>query len=203
LWYSGDDDTSNPNWDGLYNALAEGQGILSQVYVPFLPAPDGNPLHLHAAISSVTFNMISRQPNNNPPADYAGMTYEFRSKQVVSGNGGTLGKHGSCYSSTVVYTGTDVYGFNHYGFTCYFKVPIKVAVGTVGWVNLTPTFTGASYTYLIGATDVPASNQTGWGNVFYQSFTNSSSFGSNWQPTTAVANGLEEFSIAMAGTYTN
>lgn len=203
LWYSGDDDTSNPNWDGLWNGNATWLGISGQTYVPFVAAPDGNATHLHVLISSVTFNEILPTPNTNPPADYAGMTYEFRSKEVMSGNGGTLGKHGSCFSTTVVYTGRSPNGYNEYAFTCYFKTPVKVPVGTMEWVNLLPKFTSSNYAYLVGATDVPGLNQFGWSNDLYNSFINSSYFGYSYAPTTGLGFlGFEEFSVAIAGTYT-
>lgn len=201
LWYSGDDDTSNLNWNGLVNGNATWAGISAQTYVPFIAAPDGNPLHLHAALSSVTFNEILSTPDTNPPADFAGMTYEFRSKQVLSGNGGTLGKHGGCYTTSVVYTGRSPNGYNEYAFTCYFKTPVKVPVGTIEWVNLLPKFTVSNYAYLVGATDVPGINQFGWSNDMYNSFFNSSYFGFSFAPTTGIGFGLEEFSVAIAGTY--
>ena len=202
LWYSGDDDTANPNWDGLWNGNSTWLGITGQQYVPFVPAPDGNPLHLHVLISSVTFNLIVRTPDTNPPADFAGMTYEFRSKEVFSGNGGTLGKHGGCYTTAVLYTGRSPNGYNEYAFTCYFKAPVKVAVGTIQWFSLLPTFTTSNFAYLVGTTDVPAPNQFGWSNDMYNSFANSSYWGWSFAPSTSVASGFEQFSVAIAGTYT-
>src|ERR1039457_6126317 len=85
----------------IWNGNSTWLGITGQQYVPFVPAPDGNPLHLHVLISSVTYNLIVNTPDTNPPADFAGMTYDFRSKEVLSGNGGTLGKHGGCYTTAV------------------------------------------------------------------------------------------------------
>ncbi len=207
LWYSGDDDTANPNWDGLWNSNASWESISAQIYVPFTAAPDGNATHKHVLISSVTFNLIMPTPNTNPPSDFAGMTYEFRSGQVLSGDGGTRGKHGGCYTTAVVYTGRSPNGFNEYTFTCYFNpasLP-KVAVGTMEWVSLLPTFNASNYAYLVGATDLPAANQFGWSNDMYNSYITSSHFGYNFTPTDLNGTGLpgfEQFSVAIAGTYT-
>jgi hypothetical protein len=201
LWYSGDGDPLSLIADGLFNSNATWSNTSGQVYVPFIPAPDGNPTHLHVLISSVTFNLQVTTPDTNPPADFAGMTYEFRSKQVLSGNGGTLGKHGGCFTTSVVYTGQQYFGFyNEYSFTCYFKTPVKVAVGTVGWVSLLPKFTTSNIGYLSNATDVPGLNQYGWSDDFYNSFFNSTSFGVTFAPATNFGS-FQQFSVAIAGTY--
>jgi len=203
LWYSGDSDPANPFFDGLFNADALGLSIKAQAWVPFIAASDGNPLHKHVLISAVTFNELTTTPNTNPPADFAGMTYAFRTV-VLSGNGGKLGKHGTCPATSVVYTGQSPSGFNEYSYTCNLALkPFKVTVGTIYWVNVTPTFSVSNYAYLSNAIDVPGLNQFGWSDDFYNSFFDSTYFGATFEPTQNVDfNGLGEFSVAIAGTYT-
>lgn len=202
LWYAGDNDASNPNWDGDLNFNATFIPAENQVWVPFIAAPDGNPLHKHVLISAVTFNEIATTPNTNPPADYAGMSYGFRTG-VLSGNGGTSGKHGTCPATVVVYTGLSPNGYNEYAFTC--QLPgtkaAKVTVGTIYWVNVTPTFTASTYAYLGNAIDVPELSQFGWGNDNYNSFLNGAFYGLNYTPATTVGAGFTQFSVAIAGTY--
>ena len=200
LWYSGDSDPGSLNWDGLFNANAAGQGLSGRVYVPFIPAPNANAANKHVLISSVTFNLLVTTSDSNPPADFAGMTYEFRKGQVMEGIGGTLGKHGNCSFTTIKFTQPEN-GYNEYSFTCHFTTPVKVAVGTIQWVSLYPKFTGSSYAYLSGATDIPG-NQFGWSNDLYNSFFTSTTFGANFNASTGFGPGFQGFSVAIAGTYT-
>jgi len=202
LWYSGDSDENAVGYNGLWNSNQTGLGLSGAVYVPFVPAPDGNPLHLHAAVTSVSFYIQADTTSTNPPPDYVNTTYEFRSKQVLSGSGGTLGKHGTCYSTTWNYVRTDIYGYNTYFLTCFFKTPIKVAVGTIGWVNILPTLNGSTMAYVVNVNDFPPANQLGWGDMEDDSFVNSSSFGYNFSPANGAGGvAFPQFSVAMAGTY--
>jgi len=171
------------------------------VYVPFVATPDGNATHLHVLISSVTFNLIMTTPDTNQPADYFNSHYEFRSKQVLAGSGGTLGRHGTCSATTIVYNYTDIYGFNQYSLTCFFTTPVKVAVGTIYWVNIQPKFSGGTEALLVNAVNIPPLNHFGWSNDLDNSFINSASYGYTWAPTTNLG-ALDEFSRAIAGTYT-
>jgi hypothetical protein len=204
LWYSGDTDPSN-NWDADFNGNSAWAGLQNQVWVPFIAAPDGNPLHKHVLISAVTFNEAATTPDTNPPTDFAGMTYAFRTR-VSSGNGGTQGKHGGCYTTSVVYTGVSpIPGlYNEYSFTCVFN-PLslpKVAVGTILWVNVLPKFTVSTLAYLDEAIDIPGLNQFGWSDDYWNSFLNGPSFFLNYAPATNVDVHFGEFSVAIAGTYT-
>jgi len=200
LWYSGDTDPSN-NWDADWNGNSG--GTINQVWVPFIAAPDGNPLHKHVLISAVTFNEVAATPDTNPPADFGGMTYAFRTG-MSSGNGGTQGKHGGCFTTSVIYTGVTIEGFyNEYSFTCVFKPGLtlpKVAVGTVYWINVLPTFT-STVAYLDEAIDVPGLNQFGWSDDYWNTFLNGPSFGLNYSPANTVDVHFGEFSVAIAGTY--
>jgi hypothetical protein len=201
LWYSGDNDVANPNWDGLFNANATWKKIKAQTWVPFIAASDGNPLHKHVSISAVTFNELTNTPDTNPPADFVGMSYAFRTN-VLSGKGGALGRGGPCPATSVVYTGLSPNGWNEYSYTCSLvSNPVKVAVGTIYWVNLMPTFNVSDYAYLSNAIDVPGLNQFGWGDDFYNSFFNSAYFGDTFAPATGLGSGFQEFSVAIAGTY--
>jgi len=201
LWYTGDFDPSNPHPDAELNANLPSVPAELQIWVPFIPAPDGNPLHKHVLITAVTFNELANTPNTNPPADFGGMTYGFRTG-VSSGNGGTLGKHGTCPATLVVYTGVSAFGDNEYSFTCQLlgTKAVRLVVGTIYWVNVTPTFTSTE-AYLDNAIDLPEVNQLGWGNDFYNSFLNGAFFSFNFGPATSVASDLEQFSVAIAGTH--
>jgi hypothetical protein len=200
LWYAGDTDLANPLWNAFFNANATWESTESSVWVPFIAASDGKPFHKHVSISAVTFNEISLTPNTLEPADFDGMTYGFRTG-VSSGNGGTLGGHGTCPAVLVVYTGLSGSGFNEYAFTCMLTHPIKLAVGTIYWVNVTPTFTVSNVAFLDNAIDVPGLNQFGWGDDFWNSFINSTSFGANFEPAQDLFDGYGEFSVAIAGAY--
>src|SRR5208282_3526065 len=90
LWYAGDFDPSNGHPNGVLNGNFPFEGAENQVWVPFIAAPDGNPLHKHVLISAITFNEFAETPSSDPPADFDGMSYGFRTR-VSSGNGGTLG----------------------------------------------------------------------------------------------------------------
>jgi len=202
LWYAGDFDpaslTANAdlNFDNTYYAEE------NQIWVPFIAAPDGNPLHKHVLISAVTFNELVNTLNTNPPADFDGMSFGFRTG-VLSGNGGILGKHGTCPATVVLYTGVTFHGYNEYSFTCQLvgTKAVKVTVGTIYWVNVTPTFTSTTLAYLDNAIDLPEINQLGWGDDFYNSFINGAFFSLNYAPATSVGTEFEQFSVAIAGTY--
>jgi hypothetical protein len=197
LWYSGDTDPSNPNWEGLANYNNPNIGVEAEVWVPFIPASDGNPLHKIVKISSITFNEIL----TNAPDDFAGMTYAVRSG-VSSGNGGKLVKSDTCNTTSVVATGLTTGPYTEYSFTCSpKKFALKVNVGTIYWVNVLPTFTTSFNVFLDDAIDVPGLNQFGWSDDFYNSFFNSAFFGFSFAPATSLGTGFEEFSVSMAGTY--
>jgi hypothetical protein len=202
LWYAGDFDPNNPSAEADFNANDTFDSAENQVWVPFIAAPDGNPLHKHVLISAVTFNEMATTPNTNPPADFDGMSFAFRTG-VLSGNGGTLGKHGTCPATVVTYTGVSWVGLNEYSFTCQLvgTKATKVATGTIYWVNVTPTFTVSTGAYLDNAIDLPELNQLGWGDDMLNTFINGAYFGLNYTPATSVYSGFEQFSVAIAGTY--
>jgi len=201
LWYAGDFDPGNPNAAALGNTNSTWGPFKSQTWVPFIPASDGNPLHKHVLISSVTFNELTTTPDTNPPADFAGMTYGFRTG-VLAGSGGKLGKKGICPATSVTYTGDSPFGYNEFSYTCDLSLkPVKVAVGTIAWVNVLPTFTVSNIGFLSDAVDVQANNQFGWSDDFYNSFFDSASFGYNFAPATTFGPGYSQFAVAIAGTY--
>ena len=204
LWYSGDTDPSS-TWDADWNGNTVGVGYSNQVWVPFVAAPDSsNPLHKHVLITSVTFNEVANTPSTSPPADFAGMSYAFRTG-VFAGNGGLLGKHGGCFTTTVTYTGVSPFGYNEYSFTCYFNPAAlpKVAVGTLGWVNVLPKFNANTIAYLDEVQDNPAPNQFGWSDDYYNSFLNGlMGFTEVFSPATSTDIHFGEFSVAIAGNYT-
>lgn len=202
LWYSGDTDASNPNWDALANYNAPFLGLTAQVWVPVIAASDGNPADKLVLVSAITFNEVIYTGNSNPPPDFGGMTYAFRTG-VSAGNGGTLGKNGTCNATSVVATGLTPYGYTEYAFTCYpKKFAVKLNVGQIYWVNLLPTFTTSTYNvFLDDAIDVPNASQLGWSDDFYNSFFDSAYFGSSFVPATSVGPGAQEFSVSIAGTY--
>jgi hypothetical protein len=201
LWYAGDFDPSNANSNGDVNMDNTSYPEENQIWVPFIPAPDGNPLHKHVLISAVTFNELATTPNTDPPADFDGMSYAFRTG-VSSGDGGTLGKHGTCPATMVTYTGVTYKGYHEYSFTCQLGAKAdKLAVGTIYWVNVTPTFTETTYAFLDNAIDLPELNHLGWGDDFYNSFINGAFFDFNFIPATSVSPSFEQFSVAIAGTY--
>ena len=197
LWYSGDTDASNPNWEGLANYINSTYAIDAEVWVPFIAASDGNPAHKLVLVSSITFNEIM----TNPPTDMTGMTYAFRTG-VSSGNGGTLKQNNTCTTTSAVATGMTPGGYTEYAFTCYpKKFAVKIPVGTIYWVNILPTFTSSYNVFLDDAIDVPGLNQFGWSDDFYNSFFNSPYFGDNFAPATSIGSGAQEFSVSIAGTY--
>jgi hypothetical protein len=205
LWYAGDSDDANPNWNSLANAnIKGGSGIVAQTWVPIVPASDGIAAHKHVLISAITFNEVATESSTNPPPDYTGMTYAFATN-MLTGSGGTLGRHGTCPYTAVVFTGKQPYGYNEYSFTCQLgTTAVKVPVGTITWVNLTPEFTGAdtSVAYLENAIDIPALNQYGWGDMYWDSFFNSAYFNCKWVPAASGSNlTVAAFSVAIAGTY--
>jgi hypothetical protein len=204
LWYGGDFDPGSAIAHTLVNTNnTYGTPFKSQVWVPFIPASDGNPLHKHVLITAVTFNQLTTTPDTNPPADFGGMTYGFRTG-VLSGNGGKLGIHGACPATTIIYTGTSHNGLYEFSYTCILTIkPVKVPVGTITWVNLLPTFTVHNAAYLSDAVDVPANNQLGWSDDFYNSFFDSASLGFSFAPanTACGSAGCSQFAVAIAGTY--
>ena len=205
LYYSGDFDASNPNADGLFNGNATGIGVFGQVWVPFTATSDGvrsgtPPLliHKHILVSSITFNMLM----NQSPFDLTKTTFAFKTL-VSSGNFGLNAPKGTCGFATVTATGRSFNFYTEYSITCNLSTAVKLAVGTNYWVNIYPTFTSGSYGYLSGVEDVPPNNLLGWGDDFDNSYFNSTSFSANYTPATTQGNGLDEFSIAIAGTYVN
>ena len=205
LYYSGDLDASNPNADGLFNGNATGVGASGQVWVPFTATSDGvrsgtPPLliHKHILVTKITFNMHM----NQYPSDLTKTTWAFKTL-VSSGDSGINAPHNTCGFATVTATGRSLYGYTEYSITCNLKTAAKLAVGTNYWVNIYPTFTSGSYGYASGVEDVPPQNLLGWGDDFDNSFWYSTYFGYNYAPATTVGYGLDEFSIAIAGTYIN
>jgi len=204
LWYAGDFNPGNPIASFLYNANHTFDSFKAQVWVPFIPASDGNPLHKHVLITAVTFNELTNTPDTNPPADFGGMTYGFRTG-VSSGKSGTSGRHGKCPTTSIIYTGDSPFGYNEFSYTCILTtIPVKVPVGTITWVNLLPTFTVSETAWLSDAVDVPAGDQLGWSDDFYNSFIDSVSLGYSFAPANtacALAGGCSQFAVAIAGTY--
>jgi hypothetical protein len=205
LWYAGDFDPGNPIASFLNNANNTfGTPFKAQVWVPFIPASDGNPLHKHVLITAITFNELTNTPDTNPPADFGGMTYGFRTG-VSSGKSGTSGRHGKCPTTSIIYTGDSPFGYNEFSYTCILTtIPVKVPVGTITWVNLLPTFTVSNTAWLSDAVDVPAGDQLGWSDDFYNSFIDSVSLGYSFAPANtacALAGGCSQFAVAIAGTY--
>ena len=201
LWYSGDTDPSNPNWNSLTNYSNPGLGVDGEIWVPFIVASDGNPAHKLVLISSITFN----EGLTNPPDDLTGITYAFRTG-ISSGNGGTLKQNGTCNTTSAVATGITTFSETEYAFTCFpKKFAVKIPVGTIYWVNIEPAFTSSFNVYLNNAIDVPGLNQIGWSDDFYNSFFNSAYFGDDFVPTTSIPSftGFQEFSVSIAGTYVN
>lgn len=204
LWYAGDFDPANANHYFFENTNnTYGTPFKAQVWVPFIPASDGNPLHKHVLITAVTFNEFTTTPDTNPPADFGGMTYGFRTG-VLAGNGGTFGKHGKCPTTSVIYTGDSNFGQNEFSYTCILTtIPVKVPVGTITWVNVLPTFTTSNAAYLSNAVDVPPGDQLGWSDDFYNSFIDSVSLGRSFASADGVCGPgkCSEFAVAIAGTY--
>lgn len=206
LWYAGDFDPGNPIASFLDNANHTFDSFKAQVWVPFIPASDGNPMHKHVLITAVTFNELTNTPDQNPPADFGGMTYGFRTG-VISGSGGTSGKHGVCPTTSVIYTGDSPFGYNEFSYTCILTTkPVKVPVGTITWVNLLPTFTVSDTAWLSDAVDVPPGDHLGWSDDFYNSFIDSVSLGYSFAPANTDTSlcgsaGCSQFAVAIAGTY--
>jgi hypothetical protein len=201
LWYSGDWDPSNPNANEQWNSFEPfNHNNKGQVFVPFVATPDGNALHKHVLISSITFNELV-----SGISDFTTMTYEVRTG-VGNGIPGTVRNSGSCVNPSAVPTGRGFGGESEYSFTCSPKAPIKIAIGTIYWINTTPTFTVSNVAFLDDVEDTPAPNQFGWGDDLYNSFFYSLLFGVNFAPTWGASGscngkGCDEFSVAIAGTY--
>jgi hypothetical protein len=213
VWYSGDLDSSNPYADGLFNANATYYGIEGQVWVPMVIGSDGDPTHGHVRINSVTFNEQFADILACGACDYTGSTYDMRVK-VGSGEAGTVKESGTCPQSPApVPTGNALGAYAEYSFTCLSSTKphsyfLEVAVGSVYWINVTPTFTGGDYAYLSDVEDVPSRNQLGWSDDFYNSFFYSGYFGYNFSPTQTTAAGspcggvgCDMLSVAVGGTY--
>lgn len=47
LWYAGDFDPGNPIAATVVNTNSPWEPLKAQIWVPFIPASDGNPLHKH------------------------------------------------------------------------------------------------------------------------------------------------------------
>lgn len=214
VWYSGDFDGSNPNADGLFNANASFYPAEGQIWVPMVVGSDGNPLHGHVRINSVTFN---EQYNDSLacgfPCDYTGSTYDLRLK-VGSGEAGTVKSSGTCpQSPTPVATGNSLDRRAEYSFTCLSSTKansyfLLVPVGSLFFINVTPTFDSGGYAYLSDVEDVPSPNQAGWSDDFYNSFFDGAFFGFSFSPTATTAPGspcggigCDMFSVAVGGFY--
>jgi len=206
LWYSGDSNPANPLDDALWNCnsvayAGVGEPSIEQIWVPFTPTSDGNSLHKHVSVTTVTFNEYT----TGVPTDLDGATYQFNTF-VSSGNAGTaFGKPTRCAKVSAVDTGRYGEGMEEYSYTCYLKKPIKLAVGANYWVNILPVFTNLNIAYLSDVEDMPAPNQFGWGNIYYNSYSYgdfnypfSPTWGANGQ---CYGWGCDLFSIAIAGTY--
>jgi len=205
LWYSGDLDPNNPRPDGTDNDY--GQDDEAQVWVPFVATSNGDRSDKHVEISEITFNELAPEVS-----DFSSLTYGLRTG-VSIGNGGIsiAAGTGTCVNPTAVPTGRSEPGLTEYSFNCTPKAPIKVTVGTVYWINLTPHFSDLGYGFLSAVEDAPAPNQMGWPNIDYNSYENSSFAGYDYDPTWGVyaqsypyicySSGCDEFSVAIAGTY--
>jgi hypothetical protein len=201
LWYSGDWDPLNPNANEQFNSdVPWDHNDNGQVFVPVVATPDGNSLHKHVQISSITFNESASGID-----DFTTMTYELRTG-VGNGIPGAVLKSGNCISATAVLTGRSSGGQSEYAFTCVPAKPIKIAIGTIYWINTTPTFTVSNFAFLDDVEDTPAPNQFGWGDDLYNSFFYDPAFEQNFQPTwgpfgSCHAVGCDAFSVAIAGSY--
>lgn len=202
LWYSGDSDLTASNYSGLFNANATELGKDAQVWVPFIPASDGNPLHKHVDITAITFNEATSTGSSTPPTDFVGMTYGFRTG-ILTGNGGKLGKNGKCETTSVVYTGESADGLFEFAYTCNLATPVKLAVGTIGWVNVLPEFNVSNFAFLDNSEGLPPINGLGWSDDFENSFwtSNAALGGDNFKPAEHVGTAFDNFSVAIAGTY--
>jgi hypothetical protein len=157
-------------------------------------------LHKHVAITSITFN----EQTVSAPTDLNGGTFEFDT--MVSAGSARAGKPTACKTVTASATGRNLGGYVEYSYTCKLKAALKLLVGTNYWVNLLPTFTAGNYAYLSDVEDMPAHNQMGWGNTYYNSYFDSGYFSASFTPTwgsNAYCNGVgcDEFSVAIGGTY--
>ncbi len=203
LWYSGDSDPNNPldnaTWNAYSPAYCEHDQIpcSGQIWVPFTPTSDGNLLHKHVSVTSVTFNESA-----TGTSDLDGGTYQFNTF-VSSVNGGNeFQKPTKCKTMTATPTARS----GEYAFTCALQRPIKLGVGVNYWVNILPTFIYAGVAYIDDVEDMPAPNQMGWGNIYFNSYANGPvyGYGTEWYLTESeyvCGEGCDEFSVGIAGTY--
>ncbi|MGA2005166.1 MAG: hypothetical protein ACLPTZ_14425 [Beijerinckiaceae bacterium] len=200
LWYSGDSDANNPldnsTWNGYSPNYCEYDQIpcSGQVWVPFAPTSDGNLAHKHVSVTSVTFN----ETLDGSPSDLDGGTYQFNTF-VSSGNAGNeFEKPTNCKSMT----GTPTARSGEYAITCVLHKPIKLAVGVNYWVNILPTLNNAAVAYIDDVEDMPAPNQMGWGNIYFNSYASGQIYYPDWYLTEESCGfGCDAFSVAIAGTY--
>jgi hypothetical protein len=201
LWYAGDTDISNTDtWNALFNGyVPNGVGAYAQVWVPFPPKfLPNNGWDNAVKITSVTFNEVTSSAN---PPDVTSMTYAFKG-DIYNGGAGPNLASGNCNYSQPVATGRSGSGYTEYAYTCKLSSPVTLLNGYVYWVNLYPTLSNNDTSiFLSNVADIPAPNHYGWGNEMDYSFFNSSWFGVTYGPATSQSTNLDEFSVAITGTY--
>jgi|HubBroStandDraft_1064217.scaffolds.fasta_scaffold00127_40 hypothetical protein len=207
LFYSGDFDPNNAVANALFNANTTfGEG---QAYVAIAPAVTTSTnkhgvvkVSKTATVTQLVFNEFA-----TGLSDFTGSTYDIRT-DLAAGYGGTEVKTGTCASSSATATGRTAFSLNEYSFSCTFA-GVALKAGTEYWVNVTPNFNDGDYAYLSDSEDQPPLNAFNsgdgglWGNVGDGSyFQGPATFGVTWGEAANIGDyGMDEFSIAVVGTY--
>jgi hypothetical protein len=208
LFYSGDWDPNNANPNAVFNANEADAGIVGQVFVPIAVGVETETVKGKTKVlRTATVTEIVFNEGASGVSDFSGSTYTILT-DVANNYGGTLVKSGTCAASTAVPTGRMVGSDTEYSFTCTLEAGVALRPGTEYWVNVLPTFTNGDIAYLSDSEDQPPLNAfnsgTGgyWANVDDASYFTSSYYGNYFVPTTELGyEGLDEFSIAVVGTY--
>jgi hypothetical protein len=200
LFYTGDFDPNNANANGLAN---EADLLVpdSHIYtaIPFLQANG-------ASVTGLFVNSLDTVGVEDPAND----PWDIRSG-VSTGNGGTSVASGSA-KSTDTPTGRSGFGLNEYTHLVKFKAAAISKKGKY-WINVTPQCTNSNDSNCGGARyfesdeeddPTPLNHIGSCKNVLDDSFWNSTSFGTNYEPTWGSSGGCgglgcDSFSAGVLG----
>lgn len=200
LFYTGDFDPNNSNANGLAN---ENDLLVpdSHIYtaIPFF-ASSGS------SVTGLFINSLDTVGVEDPAMD----PWDIR-RHVSAGNGGSDFAHGTA-KSTDTPTGRSGFGLNEYTHLVKFSAVTITAKGHY-WTNVTPQCTngndsncgGARYFESDEQDDPSPLNHVGTcKNVLDKSYWNSSSFGTDYEPTWGSSGGCggigcDEFSTGVLG----
>jgi hypothetical protein len=192
LYYSGDSDTSSPNYNGLFDIDNPGIGITdAEVWVGVKPRKN-------ATVTGTSGNYITFATsigiNPTPFAVQTGITAGHAGKTVCKTSGNATLRAYGC---------EPIFNCGNY-YISKLKKSRKLKKGKVYFVSMQPQYNDNSTVAYLSDDDGAHANKQGWPEIKDHSYFNSSFFGADYQPTWGSSGacagiGCSGFSISLTG----